>query len=298
MIIDSHVHLWDARVFPLRWTKGSSTLDRSHESAEYRLEAAPLGIDNSVVIEVDVDAAQRRAEADDQIARCASGRDGVIACVPCLDPRQPDFLEQLRTLQVFPMVRGVRWIARTPAFATELTTSTLVRSNLIQLGKLNLTFDLNVPIAQFAMLPSLVQACPETRFVLDHFGYADPLAFVQHPSRAPSHDATSWLRTMEALAANPNVCCKVSGLANRLPAGLCNAAAIAPIVEHARSVFGAQRLLFGSDWPVIGPAGFLTAWVNALKAVCSRWTGEEQDQLFAGAARHWYQLSVLERVLR
>lgn len=290
MILDSHVHNWDASRYDLRWTRKLPRLQRSHDAEEYRTEADAAGIGGCVLVEVDVPAPQRREEADDQVARCAAGRGGAIAAVPCIDPHDPDFAAIARDFAAMPAVRAVRWLPRTDADTARFAASPTVRANLALLGELGLAFDLNVPVSSLHLLPAVVAACPRTRFVLDHFGYADPVAFGARADRAATHDAASWRRDIDALAAQPNASCKVSGLANRLPAGGVTADAIAPIVEHARTAFGSPRLLFGSDWPVIGPAGTLVAWVAALREVTASWPATDREQLFGGAARRWYAL--------
>ncbi len=290
MILDAHVHCWDVARFPLEWARGHPRLDRTHEAEAYRHEADACGISGCILVEVDVAPRQRREEADDQVARCASGRGGALAAVPCLDPRQEGFLAAARELAREQAVRALRWIARSEAAAEELAQSPIVERHLQELEKLDLAFDLNVPVSRLPLLAGLAARCPGTRFILDHLGYADPEAFAACPRRTPSHDATTWCRAIDSLAAQPNVACKISGLANRVPEGGMNTEAIAPIVTHARSAFGAARLLFGSDWPVIGAPGTLASWVEALRALTLGWPPAERQQLFGEAARHWYAL--------
>jgi predicted TIM-barrel fold metal-dependent hydrolase len=289
-ILDAHVHLWDAARFPLAWTRGMERLDRSHEAGEYAREAAAGGVDACMLVEVDVAPAQRREEAEDLARRCAARQAGAIAAVACADPREEGFITQVRALATSPSLRGVRWLARNASTAEELARSPAVRRSLDALGELDLAFDLNAPTACLEPLAGLAAACPRTRFVLDHCGYADPVAFGVRSERAAQHDLAHWRRAIAALAAQPNVACKISGVINRLPAG-CRAEDLAAPVRECLAAFGPERVIFGSDWPVCGGPGTLAAWVSAVREIVADRAEPERERLFSGNARSWYALS-------
>ena len=96
----------------------------------------------------------------------------------------------------------------------------------------------------------LTELCPDTRFIVDHCGNADPKAFAAQPDGGkPSHDPDAWKRDMDALAKRSNVICKISGIVASAPKGW-TAADLAPIVNHCLDAFGPDRVVFGGDWPV------------------------------------------------
>ena len=115
-----------------------------------------------------------------------------------------------------------------------------------------MSFDLVVPPALIGQAAKLVERCGDTRFILDHCGNADPLAFTRDLDwgRKPQHDADAWKRDIDTLARQPNVICKISEIIARVPKGKANAEVLSPIVNHCLDTFGPDRVIFASDWPV------------------------------------------------
>ena len=100
--------------------------------------------------------------------------------------------------------------------------------------------------ADFATSPrermvEMVRACPETSFVLDHIGKPD----------IRGHRMEPWRTHMSALAALPNVVCKISGVATEADHANWTTDDVRPYVAHALAEFGEDRVLFGGDWPVV-----------------------------------------------
>ena len=98
----------------------------------------------------------------------------------------------------------------------------------------------------------LIDACPDTRFVLDHCGNADVQA----------KDRSQWQRDLAAVAERKNVVCKVSGIVASAKPGQWTADDLAPIIRHVQKVFGPDRVMFASDWPVCTLAATLPEWVD------------------------------------
>src|SRR5262249_53402315 len=137
-----------------------------------------------------------------------------------------------------------------------------------RLGELRLRFDLCMRTAELPDAGKLVDACPETQFILDHCGNAP----VHTPAGKPPR-RTRWMRDMEALAKRANLVCKVSGLVNTAKKGAWGPDDLAPIVNHVLEVFGPERSIFASDWPVCTTVATLAEWVSALKAVVAPRSG-------------------------
>jgi L-fuconolactonase len=132
------------------------------------------------------------------------------------------------------------------------------------LGEKGLTFDLCVSHEQLRAAARLVEACPDTSFVLDHLGKPAVAASLLDP----------WRDDIRRLAAFPNVTCKLSGLATEAGPGW-TSADVRPYLEHALEVFGPGRCMVGSDWPVLTLAGTMERWFDAVLDVVGRL--REQD---------------------
>ena len=287
-VIDAHMHVTDPMRFDLAWTRPLPTpLDPTPRG--YAAACAGTGIIAPVIVETDVTPAQRLGEAVFQAELVASGTYG--AGVPCLDPRDPAFPEQSAALARLPGIRGVRWMAGTPEQCQALCHSPVVRTHLVLLGRLGLSFDLHVPPQILLDVVPTVAAAAQTRFLLNHCGHGDPVALgARGHERAPQHDAQIWRSGMLALSRLPHVACKISGLVSHLRPGRWQAADLAPVVEHCLASFGPERCMFGSDWPVCTRGATLHEWLAVLRQIISPLSLTEQDQILAGTARTWYRL--------
>jgi len=288
LVIDAHMHVTDPARFDLAWARPlPRPLDPTPRG--YAQACAGTGIIAPVIVETDVTPAQRLGEAVFQAELVASGLAG--AGVPCLDPRDPAFAEQATALARMPAIRGVRWMARTEADCQALCHAREVRAHLVLLGRLGLSFDLHVPPEVLVDVVPTVAAAPQTRFLLNHCGHGDPVALgARGQGRPPQHDAQIWRSGMRALSRLPHVACKLSGLVSHLHPGRWQPADLAPVVEHCLESFGAQRCLFGSDWPVCTRGGTMLQWLSALQQIISTLPTADQAQILAGTARTWYRL--------
>ena len=161
------------------------------------------------------------------------------------------------------------------------------------LGSLNMSFDLLVPPGLIRQAARLIERCGETRFILDHCGNADPLAFDPKADwgRRPQHDADQWKRDIETLAGRTNVICKISGIIARVPKGKATAGVLSPIVTHCQDTFGPDRVVFGSDWPVCTRGAPLRVWAGILHEIVQERPAAEKRKLFRDNAHRFYGLS-------
>lgn len=160
----------------------------------------------------------------------------------CRDPSEVDWVESLGVaagivafmgdldaLARRPLVKGVRQVlqgeARLDRFAPAIARA----------GDLGLVFDACVTQEQLPRLTRLARDCAGTTIVLDHLG--------------KPHSLDPWRDDLAALAALPNVRCKLSGMEAELGPHWTEAQ-VRPYLEHALAVFGEERCLYGSDWPL------------------------------------------------
>ncbi|MEA3227373.1 MAG: amidohydrolase family protein [Planctomycetota bacterium] len=287
--MDTHQHLWDLSKFRLPWLKPGGELTRSFTPADYKAATKGLGIAKSVYMEVAVAPEQKLAEAEYIIEVCADKNNPTCAAVIGGLILEEGFEEYVIRFKGNPYIKGVRHALNNPR---KLEDDHLVQ-NLRLLGDLNMSFDLVVPTGLIGQAAMLVERCGDTRFILDHCGNADPLAFERDLNwgRKPQHDAETWKHDIETLAEQPNVICKISGIIARVPKDEATAGVLATIVNHCLDTFGPDRVIFAGDWPVCTRGAPLRVWVNLLRKIVKDRSSEEQHKLFWSNANNFYGLA-------
>ena len=288
-VIDSHVHVWDLKQFRLPWLDHAQrVLNRDHSVAEYVKAADGLKVTAAVYVEVNVEPRQRDEEVRFAADLCKR-RDGpFVGAVGAADPRDAGFIEFLDRFKDESSFRGIRYLY--PAGAAD--DPACVRG-LRALGKRGLTFDLQLSPALLADAAKTVAACPETRFILDHCGGADPKPFRQASDADPKarEERDLWCRGIEAIAKQPNVWCKISGVADSALPGDATAGDVAPIVNFCLDQFGPDRVMFGGNWPVCLKATTLRHLVESLRQIVDGRSVTDRRKLFCDNAIKAYRLS-------
>jgi L-fuconolactonase len=278
-VIDAHVHFWDPSVLRYPWLAGEQGLRRAFRPADL----APLtsgDVDAVVFVEANVANGQAADEVAwvNELAVAEPRIAGIVAFVDLLDEPQCD--AALADFRRMPRVVGVRHnIQRQPAgFALQ---PAFVRG-VQTVGASGLPFDLCITADQLGETIDLVQRCPDVTFVLDHCG--------KPAIRDDAYDG--WARDIERLASSERVSCKISGLLTEAREDQRSADGLARWIERVRECFGAERLLYGSDWPVSTLGGGAGRWRTIVDAVATGWPAAEREALFGGNASRIYGLSV------
>jgi len=287
-IVDTHQHLWDLSKFKLRWL--SPPLDRSFTPKDYLEATQGLNVVKAVYMEVAVPPEQRLQEAEYVIGLCQEPAGVTRGAVIAGSPVEEGFEQYITRFKGSPCIKGVRG-----GFSSDkqMGAKQVVRS-LHLLSDLGLRFDLNVSPASLAEAARLVDQCPDTRFVLDHCGNADPVAFFptgRVAPRPPQHSTEQWRQDMGRLGAKANVICKISGIVSRVPGTPLAAEDLAPIINHCLDAFGPDRVVFAGDWPVCLRGMPLRDWINTLKAVVASRPEKDQRKLFHDNAVKFYDLA-------
>lgn len=292
-IVDTHQHLWDLRRFNLPWVKSSPALNRSYLMDDYLRAVEGLGVVQTVYMEVAMDPAQHDQEADYVIDLCRRQAGPMRGAVIGGRLGWEGFAKYVRRFQGSPYIKGVRELVRAEHAKQGLPFGDQFVANVRLLGQLGMCFDLCIPPDTLAEGAKLVQACPDTRFVLDHCGNADWAAFApagRKPSRPAAHDADRWRRGIDRLAACKNTVCKISGIVARVEKGNWSPDDLAPIINHCLDRFGPQRVMFAGDWPVCTRGAALAEWIKALQSVVRRRPIADQRRLFHDNAVAFYGL--------
>jgi len=277
-LIDSHVHFWDPAHLRYDWLVGAPSIRRPFLPSDLPRQGPGWALAGLVFVQADCAAEQGQAEVDWVAGLAAS--DPVIRGIVAFAPLELGAAARphLEWLSRQPLVKGVRRLiqAEAPGFAVA---PVFVRGVTL-LAEYGLSFDIAVRNNQLDEALSLIRQCPGVRFVLDHIGNPD----IKEGRREP------WQQQLAAIAAEPNVVCKVSGVATRADQAHWQPAELRPYIEYVLDTFGPERVLFGSDWPVVTLAAQYEQWVEVLLAVASARPEAEQAKLFGGNTQQVYRL--------
>jgi L-fuconolactonase len=280
-IIDTHQHLWDLKKFRLPWIKPGTILAKNHLMSDYLKATEGLNVVKTVYMEVDLDPAQQQDEAEFVIATCKRGDTPMVGGVISGRPDSEDFAKYITPFKNNPYIKGVRRILHGPSTPAGYCLEEKFIKGVRLLGELGLRFDLCMRPDELGDGVKLVDASPDTRFILDHCGNGDVQAT----------DRSVWQRGMSELAKRKNVvACKISGIAVSAKPGKWTADDLAPVVTYTLDSFGPDRVMFGGDWPVCTVTATYKQWLEALKAIVRGRSGEEQRKLFHDNAVRVYGL--------
>ena len=193
---------------------------------------------------------------------------------------------QLDRLARYPLVRGVRmqlhW-HENPLYRfaarPDLCADPVVRRNVARLADYGWSFDLQVFAPPDGGRRGPCRACPEVTFVLQHAGMLEDLS---------PEGRAAWRAGMARLARCPNVVAKLSGLGTFIHRN--DPAHIADVLDETVAIFGAERCLFGSNFPIEKLWTSYRDLVDAYRTAAARLRPEQRDAIFATTATRVYRL--------
>ena len=279
-IIDTHQHLWDRTKIQLDWIEKGSVLDRDFLPSDYAKATAGLGVVQSVYMEVDVTPTQQTLEANEITALCKSKSGPTRSAIISGRPASPDFSKYLDQFRDNPYIKGIRQVLHASTTPAGYSLSPEFKQGIQELGKRGLSFDICLRSVDLEDGVKLAQACPDTRFILDHCG---------NPNVKQAPDM-KWLKAIESLAKLPNVSGKISGIIAGSDPTKPLVAQLAPFVNHMWDSFGPDKVVFGGDWPVCLLGGSYSKWVQTLREIVSSRSKVDQQKLFHDNALRVYKL--------
>ncbi len=273
--IDAHQHFWD----PARGDYGWLTADLPALFKPFGPEdLAPHLAAHDISGTVLVQAAPSLAETEyllDIASRTPFVR-GVVGWIDFEEPEQRDALERLAR---HPLLKGLR-----PMIQDMADPDWMLRPALDWAFKAliahDLAFDALVLPKHLANLRILIDRYPDLRVVIDHG--AKPQ--IKDGAFEP------WAGNIARLARETNAFCKCSGLVTEARADW-TPADLSPYLEHLLGSFGPERLIFGSDWPVLTMAGDYSDWFDTVNQAIRHWTQQQQAAVLGGNASRFYRLS-------
>ena len=276
--LDAHVHFWDPAGLRYPWLEGLPTLARAFLAADYASASGGIPIDSVILVEANClpDETLGEVEFFEQCAESGPPVAGIVAFASLTAPSELDRL--LDALAGRPKVKGVRHNSQgeAPGFCTQASFVDGVR----KVGARGLTFDLCPTHNQLSDVLQLVRACPDTRFVLDHCG----------KPAIRDGELDPWRADIACLAECGNVWCKLSGLVTEASHTTWREADLIPYASHVFERFGTDRVMYGSDWPVLTLAAQYRDWFAFTERFIEGWSDAERRRFYHDNATSAYAL--------
>lgn len=273
MIIDAHQHFWDITRGDYGWMDDSvAPIRRTILPDALTPLAAAAGVTGTVLVQAAPTLSETRFLLD--LADRTPLVRGVVGWIDLTG----DVEAQLAAI-AHPALRGIRPMLQDIA-DTDWILQPKVLDGLGRVASAGLRLDALITPRHLPTILRLAEALPQLPIVLDHC--AKPAFQGTDPGQA-------WRSGMSALAAHSQVCCKLSGLANEFGTGW-STRTLRPVFDHVLAAFGADRLMWGSDWPVLELAGDYAGWLEAAQALAADLPPADRASLFSGTAARFYGL--------
>ncbi|MEP2757715.1 amidohydrolase family protein [Parvibaculum sp.] len=281
MRIDAHQHFWRLANPFCNWpTPAEDKIHTDFEPADLEALLSAHSITGSIVVQAAPFLAETLYLLD--LANEASFVKGVVGWI---DFASSSALADLDAFASYPLFRGVRPMLQSIPDTRWMLNPSFHRI-YEQLAKRSLTFDALVLPAHLPHLSELAARHPGLSIIIDHA--AKPAI------RNGMTGFDAWAADISKLAAQKNVSCKISGLLTEAGPGA-RLADLRPWLEHIYDIFGPERLLWGSDWPVVLMEGSYARWVS----VCEEWLADKPERsrelIFGETACRVYGLAGEER---
>ncbi len=274
MRIDAHQHFWRLARGDYGWlTAALAPIYRDHEPADLEPLLEAVRIDRTVLVQ----AAPTDAETD-FLLRLAETTDFVAGVIGWVDFEATDAAHRIAALAARPKLLGLRpMIQDLPNDRWML--SDAIQPALTAMADEGLTFDALVKPRHLPILSEFAARHPALDIVIDHAAKPDIAA----------GSLDDWARDIRHLAAETRLVCKLSGLVTEATPGW-SAETLRPYVDVLLEAFGADRLMWGSDWPVVNLNGSYATWMTTAETLLGDLSDAEREAIFGGTASVFYGL--------
>jgi len=273
-MIDSHQHFWQVGCFDYPWMSSDlGVLYRDYLPHDLAPILLQNGIDTTVLVQASNSVAESRwllqlADANPFIA-------GVVGWVDLTDAGA-----QLDELCAHPKFKGVRHLVESEPNDDWLI-QPAVLAGLKKLSTRGCTYDLLVHTRHLKYVPQVAESFPELQFVIDHLA-KPPIA---------RNEINEWSAAMKRVAAYPNIHCKLSGLVTEANWTSWQTEDLRPYVDRALELFGVDRMMFGSDYPVCLLASSYDRVLESFQELLKDLSDDDRGKIFSKNAQRFYRLT-------
>lgn len=274
MTIDSHVHFWKYDKKRDAWiTREMKVLQQDYLPENLSLTLKRNDVDGCIAVQADQSELETHFLVE--LANTHSMIKGVVGWIDLQNENLPD---RLAYFSQYNIIKGWRHIVQSEPEDFLLNKNFQHGIGLLQ--SYGYTYDLLIYPQQLKSAIQFVEEFPDQKFVLDHC--AKPVI--------KNKKIDDWKAGICALAQHPNTYCKLSGLFTEAAWKEWHAADFYPYLDAVFEAFGTDRLLFGSDWPVILLSGIYVQWKSLIEKYMENFSVEDQEKVFGENAVKFYKL--------
>lgn len=276
MRVDAHQHYWSIERGDYGWiTPDIPVLHRDFLPQDLEPYINKYKLDGTIVVQ----AAATLAETDYLLALSETS-DTILGVVAWLDLADPEYVSHYKRFAEHPKFVGFRVMIQEMPDANAVLEPGFVEA-LTFFAEQGVPVDLLVVSHQLEPVVELLERVPNLRAVIDHIAKPRIRDGVMEP----------WKSQMSRIASHPNLYCKLSGMVTEANHNSWNPSDFTGYIRHVLDVFGPDRVMFGSDWPVCLLAASYDEVVDVLQeAIPDSWTEDNRQRLFGLNAKEFYKI--------
>ncbi len=272
--VDSHQHFWTRSRGDYTWlTEELAPIYRDFGPDDLRPIISVAGVDKTVLVQAAPTIAETRF-----MLEIADNTDFVAGVVGWVDFESTDVAEHISDLARQSKLKGFR-----PMIQDIPDDNWMLRPDLDAAFRAiieqDLTFDALVLPGHLKNLVTLLNRYPDLKVVIDHA--AKP--------QIGNDEFQPWAADIAELAQSTQALCKISGLVTEDGIGW-SRQRLQPYIDHLLSVFGPERLMWGSDWPVVNLVGDYDSWIKSARKLLSDLSSHELGAIFEENCARFYGL--------
>jgi L-fuconolactonase len=280
-VIDAHQHFWQLNrgaPYDYRWLEkpALAKIRRDYLPADLKPHLDATGVTHTVFVQT-----QHHLDENRWVLGLADAHPWIVGVVGWVDLKARDVAEQVAEFRSHPKFVGVRHIVH-----DEADDNFILRDDVLHglhvLERLRVPYDLLFYVKHLKHAATVARTVPDLPLVIDHL--AKP--------RIKDHAVDDWLPHFAAAAKYPNVYCKLSGMVTEADHQHWKVDDLRPYVMKALELFGPDRCMYGSDWPVSELAGTYEQVHGALAEIVKTLSADEQAAIFSGTAKKFYGLKL------
>ncbi len=275
--IDAHHHLWRFTAEEFGWIgDDSSSLRRDFLLDDLRRVLGSAGVNGTIAVQARQSLAETR-----WLLQLAAADSPILGVVGWLPISAEDFPAMLSEFAASPRLKGLRHVVQ--AESAGFLDGADFNRGMRALAGTGLIYDILIFALQLAEATRFVDRHPEQSFVLDHIAKPE----------IRNGEIRRWSAAIREMARRPNVCCKISGMVTEADPAHWTRAQLSPYFDVVLEAFGPERLMIGSDWPVLTVGCSYSQWWQTVESWIVSLSEVEQAKILGGTATRVYQLQKL-----
>ncbi|CAM4449047.1 amidohydrolase family protein [Paenibacillus xylanexedens] len=276
MKLDAHQHFWEYNVVEYGWIgEEMKTIRQSFLPEDLEPLLVQSGLDGCIAVQ-----ARQSLTETEWLLQLADRHECIKGVVGWVDLCSDEVRNQLELFASNPYLKGVRHVIQDEPDLKYVLREDFQRG-ISLLKEYGLAYDLLVSKEQLPYAVELVKTFPEQRFVLDHLAKPDIKSGILSP----------WKEALESLAAQPNAYCKLSGMVTEADWVNWTPKDFTAYLNIAIEAFGAERLMFGSDWPVSNVSATYSEVYGLIMSHINTLPISDQQMILGGTCAAFYQIS-------